>query len=143
MSFQRRVEDFVCEHCGTFVHGDGYTNHCPECLWSKHVDISPGDRAESCGGMMEPVRIEGSTPLYRIVHKCTVCGIERRIDISRKDNMETLLAISARSGNIEAMQDLGSQEDSAPKDDEKALDLYGKNPLAEEEAIQEDDSAAD
>ena len=35
-NFQRHVEDFECEHCGAFVEGDGYTNHCPACLWCKH-----------------------------------------------------------------------------------------------------------
>ena len=45
MSFTRKVEDFTCEHCGREVHGNGYTNHCPHCLHSKHVDVNPGDRA--------------------------------------------------------------------------------------------------
>ncbi|MEK7158524.1 MAG: RNHCP domain-containing protein, partial [Patescibacteria group bacterium] len=44
-TFQRRVEDFTCESCGAQVTGDGYTNHCPQCLVSKHVDVYPGDRA--------------------------------------------------------------------------------------------------
>ena len=56
--FNRRIEDFTCEHCGTEVHGNGYTNHCPNCLWSKHVDINPGDRAADCGGLMEPIAVE-------------------------------------------------------------------------------------
>ena len=56
--FVRRREDFVCEHCGTKVVGDGYTNHCPKCLWSKHVDIMPGDRAEDCQGLMRPIDIK-------------------------------------------------------------------------------------
>ncbi|MFA6992594.1 MAG: RNHCP domain-containing protein, partial [Candidatus Gracilibacteria bacterium] len=38
--FSRTIEDFVCEKCGAKVKGDGYTNHCPKCLWSKHVDIN-------------------------------------------------------------------------------------------------------
>src|SRR3990167_4839651 len=54
--FQRKIEDFVCENCGCGVKGDGYTNHCPKCLWGKHVDVNPGDREEECGGMMKPIR---------------------------------------------------------------------------------------
>src|SRR3989338_8156335 len=42
--FQRTKEDFTCERCGFFVRGSGYTNHCPQCLWSKHVDVNPGNR---------------------------------------------------------------------------------------------------
>jgi hypothetical protein len=56
--FTKTVEDFVCEHCGEKVVGDGYTNHCPKCLWSKHVDINPGDRASECQGMMKPINVD-------------------------------------------------------------------------------------
>jgi len=56
--FQRQKEDFVCGECGTTVSGTGYTNHCPQCLWSMHVDVNPGDRAAACGGMMEPKKVE-------------------------------------------------------------------------------------
>jgi hypothetical protein len=55
--FKKTKEDFVCEHCGKPVVGNGYTNHCPECLWSKHVDVNPGDRAATCLGLMEPVGV--------------------------------------------------------------------------------------
>jgi len=44
--FQKRIENFTCEKCGLFVKGTGYTDHCPNCLWSKHMDINPGDRKE-------------------------------------------------------------------------------------------------
>lgn len=98
MSFKRRIEEFVCEHCGAHVAGNGYTNHCPKCLWSKHVDVEPGDRAEKCGGMMEPIALEGSTPDYRIVHRCTKCDALRRINVSSLDDVETVLALSSRGG---------------------------------------------
>ncbi|MBU3901416.1 RNHCP domain-containing protein, partial [Patescibacteria group bacterium] len=42
--FQRKIEDFVCGHCGPKIKGTGYTDHCPKCLWSQHVDVNPGDR---------------------------------------------------------------------------------------------------
>ncbi len=98
MSFTKRKEDFICEHCGAQVVGNGYTNHCPNCLWSKHVDVDPGDRAANCGGMMEPIALEGSTPNYRIVHKCEKCGLVRRVDSSPSDNPESILALSSRNG---------------------------------------------
>jgi len=94
MSFQKRVEDFTCEHCGAFVKGDGYTNHCPKCLWSKHVDINPGDRANTCGGLMKPVRTEGTVSAYFIIHECVRCGAEARNVFGKKDNVEALLAIA-------------------------------------------------
>lgn len=94
MAFVKRVEDFTCGHCGTDVHGGGYTNHCPHCLWSKHVDVGPGDRQESCGGMMRPVALEGSTPTYRIVHRCERCGVQRRVTVADTDEPDALVALA-------------------------------------------------
>lgn len=96
MSFQRRKEDFTCGTCGIAVRGSGYTNHCPKCLWSKHVDVHPGDRSETCGGMMEPVRVEGSSPHYRIVHRCEKCRTERIVDISSGDDMSAIISLAAK-----------------------------------------------
>ena len=92
--FKRTIEDFICEHCGTAVTGDGYTNHCPECLWSKHVDVEPGDRAATCGGMMEPIALEGGTGKYRIIQRCGRCQISRPIAVAKNDNMKAVLAIA-------------------------------------------------
>lgn len=97
MSFTRRIEDFTCEHCGHGVKGNGYTNHCPQCLWSKHVDKDPGDRAENCGGQMEPIRIEGSATEPRIIHKCTKCGLERPVKAATEDDPEAILACAQRA----------------------------------------------
>ncbi len=94
--FKRTTEDFVCERCGTSVRGTGYTNHCPSCLWSKHVDKEPGDRAEQCGGMMEPAALEGSSPEYRIVHRCEKCGAKRRISVAANDDKDALLAVAGK-----------------------------------------------
>lgn len=96
MAFVKNVEDFVCGHCGVRVSGTGYTNHCPKCLWSKHVDKDPGDRLEPCGGMMEPTSLEGTTPKYRIVHTCTVCAMVRRVRVAADDDAETLVALSGK-----------------------------------------------
>ena len=98
--FQRTIEDFVCEHCGAYVKGDGYTNHCPKCLWSKHVDINPGDRAAACLGLMEPVSLEGASPSYRILHRCVTCGHEKRNDASDKDDVESLVALARKSADV-------------------------------------------
>ncbi len=95
-SFTRRVEDFVCEHCSAQVKGNGYTNHCPQCLYSKHVDVHPGDREASCGGLMEPVHIEAFGTGYKVVHRCIRCGHERKNQAVPEDNFETLLLIIER-----------------------------------------------
>lgn len=95
-SFQRRKEAFQCAHCGAWVEGDGYTNHCPHCLWSLHVDLAPGDRAEPCHGLMEPVAVLGDGDAYVIYHRCTKCGTIRRNRAAANDNREALLALAGR-----------------------------------------------
>lgn len=91
--FQRRKEDFSCEKCGVLVEGNGYTNHCPECLWGKHVDINPGDRKSSCRGLMKPIALEKKGEKYSISHRCVVCGFERKNKVSERDNFESMLSI--------------------------------------------------
>lgn len=94
--FQRTEEDFHCLHCGLFVKGNGYTNHCPRCLWSRHVDIRPGDRAETCGGLMEPLGIDTKGGEYMITHKCEKCGTQKHNSTSPEDNIERIIELTAR-----------------------------------------------
>ncbi len=91
--FQRKKEDFICSNCGAKVKGNGYTNHCPECLYSKHVDINPGDRACECGGLMEPVDVELKDGKYVLLHRCLKCGFERKNKISPEDNFDKVIAL--------------------------------------------------
>ena len=95
--FKRTIENFVCQKCGFRVEGNGYTNHCPECLWSKHVDVTPGDRAEKCGGLMEPIRVEVKNKEYTIIHRCTRCGVERPNKAVKEDNFQMLVQITAEN----------------------------------------------
>jgi rubrerythrin len=92
--FQRKKENFVCESCGAEVTGDGYTNHCPICLCSKHVDINPGDRASDCKGLMEPIALENKDGEQVIVHRCVVCGYKKKNKTSKEDSFEELLNIT-------------------------------------------------
>lgn len=94
--FERTIENFTCENCKTDVLGNGYTNHCPECLWSKHVDINPGDRREVCEGLMKPKSIDLKAGEYVLVHQCQACGFERRNKIVKEDNFNTILEISGK-----------------------------------------------
>lgn len=96
LKFQRNIEDFKCENCGNEVIGNGYTNHCPRCLYSKHVDINPGDRASSCGGLMEPINIERKNGEERIIHKCKKCGFEKANKIQKDDNFDLIVEISKK-----------------------------------------------
>lgn len=93
--FTKRVEDFVCENCGVSVRGTGYTDHCPECLWSKHVDVNPGDRQATCLGSMEPVGVELKNGEYVILYCCVQCGLEKRNKAAKNDNFNVILQLSA------------------------------------------------
>ena len=99
-SFIKTKEDFKCEHCGAEVRGNGYTNHCPVCLWSKHVDINPGDRAalESCGGLMRPIRVELEKQEYIITHECVKCGHSKRNKMSLEDDFDVITQIAQTRG---------------------------------------------
>ena len=96
MSFKRTIEDFICEKCGTRVTGTGYTNHCPKCLWSKHVDLFPGDRASLCSGAMKPVSLDVTGGSEKIVHRCAKCGFTRRQETAREDDREALTLLSTK-----------------------------------------------
>ena len=93
-NFTKKIEDFNCAHCGAVVHGNGYTNHCTQCLWSRHVDNNPGDRAATCGGMMKPIQVEADGNRFVITHKCQVCGKIKRQKTSDQDNIDTIIELS-------------------------------------------------
>jgi DNA-directed RNA polymerase subunit RPC12/RpoP len=78
MVFIAREESFICGHCGStvepLIHGS-YRNHCPFCLYSKHVDKEgPGDRASDCLSLMKPKSLDyRSNKGWIIIHECIRC----------------------------------------------------------------------
>lgn len=82
------------------VTNGSYRNHCPACLWSRHLDVVPGDRAARCGAPMQPERIDHrSGKGLVIVHRCTGCGACRvnRIaaDTVQADDVEVIATLAA------------------------------------------------
>lgn len=77
---RERDQAFKCVHCKQFigapVAGGRHRNHCPNCLWSRHVDDSyPGDRRSKCHAAMEPVgRLVRRNGEQVLVHQCRACG---------------------------------------------------------------------
>ena len=97
-TFIKRSEDFTCGQCGMVVSGDGYTNHCPHCLYSRHVDIYPGDRAARCGGLMTPVALERRRGAERIIHRCLECGQANPNRVAPNDDLAARAALLLQSG---------------------------------------------
>ena len=97
-TFVKKDEEFICNHCGKKVKKLGYTSrdHCPTCLYSKHVDVNPGDRAEECRGDLEPVGAElDSKKGYVIVFKCKKCGKIRKNKAAEDDNIDLIIKLTA------------------------------------------------
>ena len=97
-NFTEIDEEFVCENCGKLVPKLNYScrDHCPYCLYAKHVDIFPGDRSEECRGMLEPVGIENNSKKgYVIIYKCKKCGKTRKNIAAKDDNMNLIIKLSA------------------------------------------------
>lgn len=92
--FQKKVETFTCEHCGVVNEGNGYTNHCKACVWSKHVDINPGDRAATCGGLMKPTAVENENGEYILTHTCERCGYKKRNKVSANDDFDVIVSLA-------------------------------------------------
>jgi len=92
--FIRKTENFICGNCKTEVVGTGYTNHCPNCLWTKHVDEKiPGDRACLCQGLMEPIGIETKSGSYTLTHRCLKCDKISKNKTAENDNFEAILRL--------------------------------------------------
>ncbi len=100
--FTKNDSGFTCLHCDFEAEPLGHTsrNHCPRCLYSLHVDVNPGDRANPCGGLMEPIGVEGGPGAYVVVHRCLRCGEVRRNRAVTEtplhpDDMDTIIRLSA------------------------------------------------
>ena len=94
---EKDMRGFICENCQKWVSTEKNTNtinrnHCPHCLWSKHVDSQiSGDRMSSCKGRMKPIGLSIKNPRIdkwgvevkgeiMIIHECTIC---RRVSLNR------------------------------------------------------------
>ena len=94
--FNMLDESFKCENCGYEVTKLNYTarDHCPYCLYSKHVDIMPGDRANKCNGLMKPIGIQKYKNTYKIIYKCTKCQQIHKNIMANDDNYELIIKLS-------------------------------------------------
>lgn len=90
---------FKCGHCKQFIGapiaGGRHRNHCPNCLYSRHVDDTmPGDRKSDCHALMEPTGIlTRRNGEQVIIHRCLGCGKEDPNRIAADDNPLLLMRL--------------------------------------------------
>jgi ribosome biogenesis GTPase len=92
---------FKCGHCSFIVsceaEGTKQRNHCPTCLWSKHLDALPGDRLAACGGQMEPVSVwVKSKGEWALIHRCLSCGAFHSNRVAGDDNELKLMSLAIK-----------------------------------------------
>ena len=93
---------FRCRHCQLDVPldvaGTSHRNHCPSCLWSRHLDDDvPGDRSADCGSSMEPiaVTVRGDGE-WVLIHRCLACDELHLNRAAGDDNPLLLLRLAIR-----------------------------------------------
>ena len=94
---------FVCRQCGKEVNPLGYTSrdHCPYCLHSIHIDVVPGDRANTCLGTLVPFAVESSSKKgYIISYKCDKCGEIKRNKSADDDDFNVMLKIQQNNARF-------------------------------------------
>jgi len=131
--WQRRqeqdAEGFRCAHCQVYVSanlrlaGVQHRNHCPYCLWSRHLDcLAAGDRLSACREKMKPVglALKISPKKYAspnggelmLVHECQGCGKISANRIAADDQAEAILEVfedSIARGTAQRIESPGLQ----------------------------------
>jgi len=102
--------DFRCLHCHYQVSASALRagvqnrNHCPYCLWSRHVDWKKaGDRLATCMAEMQPIglTLKATRKKYgparagelMLIHQCLGCGKLSINRIAADDNSSKLMEI--------------------------------------------------
>lgn len=92
-------EGFICDNCGRKVEKLNYTarDHCPYCLYSKHVDIFPGDRKNNCKGLLKPIDIEKYKNTYKLIYKCSKCNKIHKNIVAIDDDFNKIIELSSHT----------------------------------------------
>jgi hypothetical protein len=115
---------FRCGHChyevnaSPFLAGVQNRNHCPYCLWSRHVDSQKaGDRLASCKAEMKPIglTLKATRKKYgpakagelMLIHQCQGCGKISINRIASDDEPKRLLEVFRLS--FELAEDVKAQ----------------------------------
>lgn len=114
--------DFRCGNCGAFVSsmnmlsGVQNRNHCPHCLWSRHLDLyAAGDRLSACKAGMKPIGLtmKKSRNKYQLsprgelmlVHLCIDCNVVSINRIAADDDPQMILHVFQSSMELRSPND--------------------------------------
>jgi hypothetical protein len=126
-------DGFLCRHCHAFVSSAAFLsgvvnrNHCPYCLWSRHLDMfRAGDRLSACKSLMQPIglTVKATRKKYgagrgelMLIHLCVDCAGLSINRIAADDDAQLLfdvyqfslgldptLALRLADGNVELLQ---------------------------------------
>ncbi len=94
-------ESFICENCSKKVEKWNFweiRNHCPYCLYSKHLDKDfPWDRKSECFWIMKPIWIDyKKNKWFMIKHKCQKCDKEILNKLASDDNIDVYNQLSKK-----------------------------------------------
>jgi hypothetical protein len=107
-------QGFICRQCKLYVPCDPALagvqnrNHCPYCLWSRHLDWRvAGDRLAGCRASMQPIglTLKRSRNKYAVardgelmlIHRCTICDKVAINRIAADDSVAAILQIFEHS----------------------------------------------
>ncbi|MHB8133053.1 MAG: RNHCP domain-containing protein [Anaerolineaceae bacterium] len=105
----QRTFGFICLNCKFMVRSDiafsGVLNrnHCPFCLWSRHVDLwQAGDRLSACKMPMRPIGLTfkklknkygSALGELMLIHQCSDCHAISINRIAADDDIQKILEI--------------------------------------------------
>jgi len=109
-SYKASFGEFHCQACHGLVTNQPWLsgvqnrNHCPYCLWSRHLDLfQAGDRLSACKAGMEPIglTLKRSKRIYQpnpcgeimLVHRCVDCAKISINRIAADDDPEQILRV--------------------------------------------------
>lgn len=127
-NLKHREKGFNCLHCNNYVSTESFIsgvqnrNHCPYCLWSRHVDSRlAGDRLAACKAQMKPVgltlkRVHKKYPQkaqgeLMLIHQCVVCGKVSINRIAADDDTQTVVEVFESSFALDPLQKTQFEQD--------------------------------
>jgi hypothetical protein len=135
-SRRQAYDSFLCKHChalvstASFLSGVQNRNHCPYCLWSRHLDLfAAGDRLSACKAPMRPIGLTfKSTPKkygsgngeLMLIHVCTECESLSINRVAADDDLQTIYRVFEASFQLDVCL-------------QTRLDIHGIRALTEED----------